>query len=89
MERSGYTVILGLVGRHDHLYYTDSYATQVKEGRISEPGLFVLRSRTRRHDSIGGWRDHDAYYGKPGNLHRLESEETDRRELDARTPAST
>ena len=41
MERSGYTVIPGLVGMHDHLYYTDSYAIQVKEGRISEPGLFV------------------------------------------------
>jgi len=41
MERSGYTVIPGLVGMHDHLYYTDSYAIQVKEGKISEPGLFV------------------------------------------------
>src|ERR1700683_2155360 len=41
MERSGYTVIPGLVGMHDHLYYTDSYAIQVKEGRTSEPGLFV------------------------------------------------
>jgi hypothetical protein len=41
MERSGYTVIPGLVGMHDHLYYTDSYAIQVKEGRLSEPGLFV------------------------------------------------
>src|SRR5580704_4713489 len=41
MERSGYTVIPCLVGMHDHLYYTDSYAIQVKEGRLSEPGLFV------------------------------------------------
>jgi hypothetical protein len=41
MERSGYTVIPGLVGMHDHLYYTDSYAIQVKDGKLSEPGLFV------------------------------------------------
>src|SRR5580704_7272595 len=34
MERSGYTVIPCLVGMHDHLYYTDSYAIQVKEGRL-------------------------------------------------------
>lgn len=41
IERSGYTVIPGLVGMHDHLYYTDSYAVQVKDGKLSEPGLFV------------------------------------------------
>ncbi len=41
IERSGYTVIPGLVGMHDHLYYTDSYAVQVAGGRIGEPGLFV------------------------------------------------
>src|SRR6202011_2002067 len=41
MERSGYTVIPGLVGMHDHLYYTDSYAVQVIDGRVGEPGLFV------------------------------------------------
>jgi hypothetical protein len=41
MERSGYTVIPGLVGMHDHLYYTDSYAVQVVGGTVGEPGLFV------------------------------------------------
>jgi Amidohydrolase family len=41
LDRPDDTVIPGLVGMHDHLYYTDSYAIQVKEGRISEPGLFV------------------------------------------------
>jgi imidazolonepropionase-like amidohydrolase len=41
MERSGYTVIPGLVGMHNHLYYTDSYAVQVIDGRVGEPGLFV------------------------------------------------
>ena len=41
MERSGYTVIPGLVGMHDHLYYTDSYTVQVVGGKIGEPGLFV------------------------------------------------
>jgi len=41
LDRSGYTVIPGLVGMHDHLYYTDSIAVQVAGGRIDEPGLFV------------------------------------------------
>jgi cytosine/adenosine deaminase-related metal-dependent hydrolase len=40
-DRSGYTVIPGLVGMHDHLYYTDSYSVQVVDGKIAEPGLFV------------------------------------------------
>jgi hypothetical protein len=26
---------------HDHLYYTDSIAVQVVDGRVGEPGLFV------------------------------------------------
>jgi cytosine/adenosine deaminase-related metal-dependent hydrolase len=41
MERSGYTVIPGLVGMHNHLYYTDSFALQVVGGKIGEPGLFI------------------------------------------------
>src|ERR1700733_13119015 len=41
LARPGYTVIPGLVGMHDHLYYTDSIALQVVGGRIGEPGLFV------------------------------------------------
>src|SRR5580658_10104247 len=41
MDRSGYSVIPGLVGMHDHLYYTDSYSVQIAGGRIGEPGLFV------------------------------------------------
>ena len=41
MERSGYTVIPGLVGMHNHLYYTDSYAVQVVDGKVGEPGLLV------------------------------------------------
>ncbi|HXM11068.1 MAG TPA: amidohydrolase family protein [Terriglobales bacterium] len=41
MGRSGYTVIPGLVGMHNHLYYTDSYAVQVVSGKIGEPGLFI------------------------------------------------
>ncbi len=28
LERAGYTVIPGLVGMHNHLYYTASFATQ-------------------------------------------------------------
>jgi len=41
MQRSGYTVIPGLVGMHDHLYYTDSYSVQVVDGKVGEPGLVV------------------------------------------------
>jgi imidazolonepropionase-like amidohydrolase len=41
-DRTGYSVIPGLVGMHDHLYYTASVATQRgADGRIGEPGLFV------------------------------------------------
>jgi hypothetical protein len=41
LDRSGYTVIPGLVGMHNHLYYTNSIAVQLAGGRIGEPGLFV------------------------------------------------
>jgi hypothetical protein len=41
LDRSGYTVIPGLVGMHNHLYYTNSIAVQFAGGRIGEPGLFV------------------------------------------------
>jgi len=39
--RSGHTVIPGIVGMHDHLYYTNSISVQFAAGRIGEPGLFV------------------------------------------------
>jgi cytosine/adenosine deaminase-related metal-dependent hydrolase len=42
MDRTGYTVIPGIVGMHDHLYYTDSAAVQRAGGRLAEPGLFVM-----------------------------------------------
>jgi imidazolonepropionase-like amidohydrolase len=42
MDRSGYTVIPGLVGMHDHLYYSDSYALQVVDGKTGEPGAFLV-----------------------------------------------
>jgi len=41
LERSGYTVIPGLVGMHNHLYYTDSFAVQIVGGKVAEPGLFI------------------------------------------------
>src|SRR5580700_6255025 len=41
MDRTGYSVIPGLVGMHDHLYYTDSIAVQRNGGHIGEPGLFI------------------------------------------------
>jgi imidazolonepropionase-like amidohydrolase len=41
MDRTGYTVIPGLVGMHNHLYYTDSISVQYAFGRIGQPGLFI------------------------------------------------
>jgi len=42
LERSGYTVIPGLVGMHNHLYYTASYSMQVGfHGEVAEPGLII------------------------------------------------
>src|SRR5712664_2781342 len=41
LDRSVYPVIPGIVGMHDHLYYTDSISVQVAAGRIGEPGVFV------------------------------------------------
>jgi hypothetical protein len=40
-DKAGYTVMPGLVGMHDHLYYTDSISVQRANGRIPEPGLIV------------------------------------------------
>jgi len=42
LDRAGYSVIPGLIGMHDHLYYTDSASVQIGEhGDLAEPGLFV------------------------------------------------
>jgi hypothetical protein len=41
LDRTGYTVIPGLVGMHNHLYYTDSISVQYAFGRIGQPGLFI------------------------------------------------
>lgn len=41
LDRTGYSVIPGLVGMHDHLYYTDSASVQFSNGRIEEPGFLV------------------------------------------------
>lgn len=42
LERSGYTVIPGLVGMHNHLYYTASFSMQVdSHGELAEPGLII------------------------------------------------
>ncbi len=39
LDRSGYTVIPGLVGMHNHLYYSASYALQVDaNGQVAQPG---------------------------------------------------
>ena len=42
VDRTGFTVIPGIVGMHDHLYYTDSISVQVSEhGELGEPGLLA------------------------------------------------
>jgi cytosine/adenosine deaminase-related metal-dependent hydrolase len=44
LDRSGYTVIPGIVGMHNHLYYSNSMSVQLPGGpggRIGEPGLFI------------------------------------------------
>ncbi|HEY2470210.1 MAG TPA: amidohydrolase family protein [Terracidiphilus sp.] len=42
LDRAGYSLIPGLVGMHDHLYYTDSISVQFSgQGELGEPGLFV------------------------------------------------
>ncbi len=43
LDRTGYTVMPGIIGMHDHLYYTDSVSVQRgADGKIGEPGLFVM-----------------------------------------------
>lgn len=41
LDRTGYSIIPGIVGMHDHLYYTASADTQFAQGRIEEPGFLV------------------------------------------------
>ncbi len=41
LDRTGYTVIPGLVGMHNHLYYTNSFSVQFASGSIGEPGFFI------------------------------------------------
>src|ERR1022692_3806177 len=44
-DRAGYTIIPGLVGMHNHLYYTDSISVQRgPDGKIGEPGLVVAET---------------------------------------------
>ena len=42
LDRTGYTVIPGLVGMHNHLYYTDSISMQGRPRiKLDEPGLVI------------------------------------------------
>jgi imidazolonepropionase-like amidohydrolase len=42
LDRTGYTAIPGLVGMHNHLYYTASFSVQVgSHGELAEPGLVI------------------------------------------------
>jgi hypothetical protein len=43
IDKTGYTVIPGLVGMHNHLYYTNSASYQRDaSGKIGEPGLAII-----------------------------------------------
>ena len=43
LDRSGYTVIPGLVGMHNHLYYNSAYSVQVgASGELGEPGFVMV-----------------------------------------------
>jgi hypothetical protein len=76
-DRSGYTVIPGLVGMHDHLYYTDSITLQSSSGRLQEPGLFCGGDSVHRSATLpGGRRDDDADDGERGTVCRAESQTT-------------
>jgi hypothetical protein len=83
MDRTGYSVIPGLVGMHDHLYYTDSIAVQRIGGHIGEPGLFIAEIPYRAATVSGGWRNHAAHDRQPGTVHRLKGEKPDRCQPDA------
>ena len=54
LDRTGYTVIPGLVGMHNHLYYTNSYADQLGAARSTSPGVRSSSCRTPRPRFI--WR---------------------------------
>ncbi len=41
IDGTGYTVIPGLAGMHNHLYYTNSYSVQLAGGKLEEPGLSI------------------------------------------------
>jgi hypothetical protein len=41
IDGSGYTLIPGLVGMHNHLYYTNSFSVQLAGGKLEEPGLSI------------------------------------------------
>ncbi|HMI52052.1 MAG TPA: amidohydrolase family protein [Candidatus Saccharimonadales bacterium] len=41
LDCSGFSVIPGLVGMHNHLFYTNSAAIQSRNGRLEEPGFLV------------------------------------------------
>ncbi len=79
LDRAGYTVIPGLVGMHDHLYYTDSISVQVVNGNLEEPGLFVaeLLLYGAAEALPGGGRDDDAHDRQRGALYGPEDQEAD------------
>ena len=86
MDRSGFTVIPGLVGMHNHLYYTDSYSVQVVDGKVGEPGLFITEipyTAPRLYLAAGVTTMRTTGSLEP--LHRLKGQEPDRSEPDAGT----
>jgi hypothetical protein len=53
LDRPGYTVIPGLIGMHNHLYYTDSYSVQLgAHGELASQGWSSPKCLTLGHGSI-------------------------------------
>jgi hypothetical protein len=80
IDRSGYTVIPGLVGMHNHLYYTDSYSLQVVGGKTGEPGVFLAEIPLYGATTLSSrGRNDNTHHRERGAVYRLEDQEPNRR----------
>ena len=87
LDRTGYTVIPGLVGMHNHLYYTDSIAMQRgASGTVDEPGAVIVEipfTGPRLYLAAGVTTMRTTGSLEP--LHRYQGETADRCRSDARS----
>lgn len=72
LDKTGYTVIPGLVGMHEHLYYTASVLRKEKGGLVP-PGYFI--NEIPYTAALPGGRSHDGPHHRFGRaVHRFEFE---------------